>query len=83
MISDDELVSSYGFIDPVKNSDLCDDYKVDAVKVLIPKYCDYLTVNSKKFPYNHTALAEEMLYAIFSLVYTDEVPLAEKIRLQL
>lgn len=78
-----KFVQTYRFINPLDHNQLCDDYKVDDIKRLIPKYCKFLTANSKKYPNNHTNTAEEMLYEMFRLAYTEAVPLAEKIRLQL
>lgn len=83
MLSQSDWLKTYMFIDSLKHYKLCVDYKIDAVKTLIPKYCDFLTVNSEKYPFNHTVVAEKLLYEFFKMAYTDVVPLAEKIRLQL
>lgn len=78
-----EMFQSYGMVDLVNHFKLCDDYQFDVVKTLIPKYCEFLTQKSAEYPLNYTATAEEVLLELFELVYTDAVPLTEKIRLEM
>lgn len=79
----DMLIQNDSFIEPMHHASLCKDYKIDDVKKLIPKYCQYLNEHSAEYPKNNTNAAEEVLMKCFTLLYTDEVPLADKQRLQL
>lgn len=74
-----DYLENYGFIKPMLHSKLDNEYKIDAAKELIPKYCDFLTKKSKVFPNEHTAVAEEILFSLLSLLYTKEMVLTDKI----
>lgn len=73
-----DKLEDHGVIKPVEHAKLCSDYKIDAVKELIPKYCEFLNLNFKKFPENHTNIAEDLLEDFLELAYIDEAPLALK-----
>lgn len=82
MVSMSDKLEVCGDIRPIEHAQLRDNYKIDALIKLIPKYCTFLNSNSKKFPENHTNIAEDLLEIFFELAYIDEAPLAFKLYLQ-
>lgn len=80
-LKEEDMKQNHGFIEPVQHKKLCDEYKIDAIKELIPKYCQFLNENSEDFPDNHTNVAEEVLSQCLRIVYTDQIQLTDKLRL--
>lgn len=80
-LEEKDLLENYGFIKPMDHMGLCHEYKIDAILELIPKYCEFLTENSKRFPYNKTLVAENVFISCLRQVYIDELPLGDKLHL--
>lgn len=62
---------------------LCGEYKVEAIKELIPKYCQLLNDKSQKLPDNYVKAANEVLWCLLHQAYMIEVPLVDKIQFQM
>lgn len=82
-LKQEDMKRNHGFIEPLQHEKLCNEYKIDAIQELIPKYCHFLNDNSKDFPYNHTNVAEQILLKCLCVIYTDQIQLIDKLRLQL
>lgn len=78
-----DMKRQHGFIKPQNHMKLCEDFKIDEVKTLLPRYYQYLNEHSEDYPYNYTNVAEVVLQHCLRLLYIDEVPLVDKQRLQL
>lgn len=72
----------HDFIKPDLHMFLISNYKIDVIKRLIPKYCDYLNAKSTpNFPNDFTNVAEEILSQFWDVVYTKKISLATRIRI--
>lgn len=78
-----DLLQIHDFIKPIEHMNLSNEYKIDEILELIPKYCQFLNENSTKFfPYNHTLNAQHLLISLLTQVYIDELPLNDKLYFQ-
>lgn len=76
------MIESNDIIKPRPHMRLIGEYKLDAIKQLIPKYQDYLNANSTEYyPNNHTCVAERILLAFWNFMYSADMPLAAKKKL--
>lgn len=71
-----------GFVKPLLHLELCGEYKLDAIKQLIPIYRGYLNAHSTKYyPKNYTNIVEKILFNFWNVVYLDNMSLTTKRKL--